>query len=116
MSEIEDTWREIPGYPGYLASPNQRIKKAACVQSGRRRKEQLLSPTFYHKRPSSRAKSTGPYICITSEVGRRYVSLAELMAAAFVCAEFNPRTHRIQFRDDNPKNCTPDNLMVVERY
>lgn len=116
MTENE-TWREVPGYPGYLASSNQQVKRAATnsASGGYRLKERLLVPFNYHDRPGA-AKSNGPYVRVTQNGKSKTATLADLMAAAFVCEDYNPQTHTIYFNDHNPQNCAPHNLHVVTRH
>ncbi|WP_141728289.1 hypothetical protein [Devosia insulae] len=116
MSEIEDTWREIPGHAGYFASPDQKVKRAACIIGRHNRKERVLIPSYFPKRPACRSKSNGPYFRMSQGETFRYVPLAELMAATFVREDFHPRSHKILFRDQDPKNCTISNLLVIERH
>lgn len=110
-----NTWRPVPGYEGYLASPNQQVKRLAHTANGHNRKERLLVPSLYHKRPASRAKSNGPYVRITHKDKTRYVALAEIMAATFVCDGFDPDTHKILFNNHEPDDCSPSNLTIIER-
>lgn len=109
------TWRPVPGYSGYEASPDQQVKRNARRGIGKNMKESILSPAFYPKRPSSRSKSNGPYMRLTRDGKTNYVPLANIMASIF-CGGFDPSTQKILFKDHNPKNCAPSNLTIIERH
>lgn len=109
-----DTWRPVPGYPGYEASPTQKIKRDPRKGIGKNWKESILSPAFYPKRPASRSKSNGPYMRLTRDGKTNYVPLADIMASTF-CGGFDASRQKILFKDQNPKNCAPSNLKIIER-
>ena len=115
MTENE-TWRPVPGFDGFLASPDQQVKRMAFTANGHRRKERILVPSFYHDRPASRAKSNGAYLRLTRDGEMRHVALAEIMAATFVRDDFDPAKHQIIFNDQNPRNCAPSNLTIIQRH
>lgn len=116
MSEIENTWREVPGFAGYFALPDGQVKRGPLVLNGQNRKEHILRPSLFPRRPASRAKSNGPYVRITQGDQTNYVAVAEIIAKTFVCESFHKNTQNILFKNHNPKDCSAGNLIIIDRH
>lgn len=114
MAETEDTWPEIPGYPGYLASPTGEIKRTSWIDTlGRRRKTSILAENFPARGSTNdrSRKALGPYVRVFVAGKAKMALICELVAITF--RNYDRETEDITFADGNPLNAHLSNLVIV---
>jgi len=116
MDNIIEKWKPIPGYPGYFASDQGRIKReAAPDRRGHVHRGYILAPLRIDaKKTAPDCKSTGQWFRVVKDGRAARVAGADLVALAWL-GGFDPAVHRVGFRSRTATDIRAENLFFKSK-